>query len=63
MRRIIASCLVIAFGVALALNLAYFWTDGGVYIYEDNRVILIIESAMAVGIIGFGIMRLVNTFR
>ena len=62
-RRTIASCLILALAVILGLHLAYFSTNGGVYIYEDNRVILAIEWVMTVGIFGFGIMRLWNTFR
>ena len=62
-RRVIASCLVISLGVILCYHFALFWIHGGVYIHEPNTVILVIESAGAVGIVGFGLMRLVNTFR
>jgi hypothetical protein len=59
LRDIIASCLVIALGAILALNFAFFWLYGGVFIYESNKVILSIETAMSVAIFGFGIERLI----
>jgi hypothetical protein len=58
LRDIIASCLVIALGVILALNFAFFWLYGGVFIYESNKAVLSIETAMSVAIFGFGIERL-----
>jgi len=54
----IASCLIIALGAILALHFTLFWLYGGVFIHETNRVILIIETAMSVAIIGFGVERL-----
>jgi len=59
LRDIIASCLVIALGAILALNFAFFWLYGGVFIYESNKVILSIETAMSLAIFGFGIERLI----
>jgi hypothetical protein len=58
LRDTIASCLVIALGAILALNFAFFWLYGGVFIYESNKVVLSIETAMSVAIFGFGIERL-----
>lgn len=57
----IASCLVIALGVILALHFVFFWLYGGVFIHESNKVILSIETAMSVVIFSFGIERLLSS--
>ena len=56
----IASCLVIALGIILAVHFAMFWIYGGVFIHESNTIILIIETAMSVAIVGFGLERLIT---
>jgi hypothetical protein len=33
---------------------------GGVFIYEGNKVVLLMESLMSFAIVGFGIERLIN---
>jgi len=60
LRDVIASCLIIALGLILALNFAFFWLYGGVFIYESNKIVLSIETAMSVAIFGFGIERLLS---
>jgi hypothetical protein len=54
MSRIIAGSLVIALGIILLLHYIYFWIFGGVWIYEANRVGLVLETIMAVAILWFG---------
>ena len=56
----IASCLVIALGIILAVHFAMFWIYGGVFIHESNTIILIIETAMSIAIVGFGLERLIT---
>ena len=56
----IASCLVIALGIILAVHFAMFWIYGGVFIYESNKIILIVETAMSIAIMGFGLERLIS---
>ncbi len=62
LRNIIAFSLVIALGIILAVHFALFWVYGGVFIYEDNRVILVIETIMSLSIIAFGIERFVSLY-
>jgi hypothetical protein len=57
-KDVIASCLVIALGIILVLHFALFWVYGGVYIYESNKVILLLETIMSIAILGFGVERL-----
>ena len=59
-KDILASCLVISLGIILVLHLALFWAWGGVYIYESNKVILLLETVMGIGILGFGVQRLLT---
>ena len=56
----VASCLVIALGIILAVHFVMFWIHGGVFIYESNKIILIIETAMSIAIMGFGLERLIS---
>jgi hypothetical protein len=60
-RDVIAYCLVISLGIILAIHFVMFWVYGGVFIYEDNKTILILETMMSVAIFGFGIERLLNS--
>lgn len=55
-----ASCLVIALGIILAVHFAMFWIYGGVFVYESNKAILIVETAMSIAIMGFGVERLIS---
>ena len=57
-KDVIASCLVIALGIILVIHFAFFWVYGGVYIYESNKVILLLETVMSITILGFGVERL-----
>ncbi len=63
MREVAAHCLVIALGVILAVNFVLFWLYGGLFIYESNRAILLMETALSVAIIGLGTERLVDYVR
>lgn len=60
MKDVIASCLVISLGIILAVHFALFWAYGGVLIYEDNKIILLIETVMSLAILGFGVERLLS---
>jgi len=60
LKDVIASCLVISLGIILAVHFALFWAYGGVLIYEDNKIILLIETVMSLTILGFGIERLLS---
>ena len=61
LKEVMASCLVIALGVILIIHFALFWIYGGVFIYENNKVILALETLMSITIIGFGFERLLST--
>ena len=60
-KDVIASCLVISLGIILVMHFILFWIYGGVFIYENNKIILLGETIMSVAIIGFGIERLLTT--
>ncbi|MEE8373305.1 MAG: hypothetical protein V3R87_06305 [Dehalococcoidia bacterium] len=62
LRNVVASSLVLALGIILVVHFALFWMYGGVFIYEDNKVILTLETIMSVSILGFGIERLVASY-
>lgn len=61
LKEVISSCLVVALGLILIIHFTLFWIYGGVFIYEHNKIILALETLMSVGIIGFGIERLIST--
>ena len=61
LKEIMAYCLVVALGLILIIHFALFWIYGGVFIYEHNKIILALETLMSIGIIGFGIERLIST--
>lgn len=61
LKEIVSSCLVIALGIILIVHFTLFWIYGGVFIYENNKVILTLETLMSVTIIGFGFERLLST--
>ena len=60
LKEIMAYCLVLALGLILIIHFTLFWLYGGVFIYEHNKIILTLETLMSVGIIGFGIERLIS---
>ncbi len=62
LKNVVASSLVLALGIILVVHFALFWMYGGVFIYEDNKVILTIETVMSVFILAFGIERLVASY-
>ena len=61
LKEIMAYCLVVALGLILIIHFTLFWIYGGVFIYEHNKVILTLETLMSIGIICFGIERLIST--
>ena len=61
LKDVIASSLVIALGIILIVHFTLFWIYGGVFIYESNKIILALETAMSITIIGFGFERLIST--
>lgn len=61
LKNVVASSLVIALGVILIVHFAMFWIYGGVFIYENNRIILAVETVMSIAILSFGIERLVSS--
>lgn len=61
LKEIMAYCLVVALGLILIIHFTLFWIYGGVFIYEHNKIILALETIMSIGIIGFGIERLIST--
>ncbi len=62
LRNMIAFSLVVALGIILSVHFALFWIYGGVFIYEDNKVILVLETLMSLSIIVFGIERFVSLY-
>ena len=63
LKNVLAANLVIALGVILIIHFTLFWMHGGVFIYENNKIILSIETVMSLAILAFGVERLVNTAR
>jgi hypothetical protein len=61
LKEVISSCLVVSLGLILIIHFTLFWIYGGVFIYEHNKIILALETIMSIGIIGFGIERLIST--
>lgn len=57
------SSLVLAGGVAFLLHLILLWRHGSVVITEPRKPILVIETLLAVGIIGYGLKGLAKTVR
>jgi len=60
-KETIAYCLVIAFGLVLIFHFTLLWIGGGIFIHEQNKIILALETIMSISIIGFGIERLIST--
>jgi hypothetical protein len=61
LKATLASCLVIALGLILAIHFTLFWIYGGVFIYESNKVLLSIETTMSFTILGFGMERFISS--
>lgn len=55
------SSLVLAGGIAFLLHLVLLWRDGSIVITEPRKPILVIETLVAVGIIGYGLKGLAKT--
>jgi len=60
-KDVIASCLIISLGIILVGHFILFWIYGGVFIYENNKIVLFAETIMSIAILGFGIERLLTT--
>jgi len=60
-KDIAASCLIIALGIILVVHFALFWVYGGVFIYESNKAVLLLETVMSIAILGFGVERLLTS--
>lgn len=54
--------LILAFGTILIIHLIIFWIKGGVFIYEDNKAILTLETIMGVAILVYGLKCVYNLF-
>jgi hypothetical protein len=61
LKDVIAYCLVISLGLILAVHFALFWIYGGVFIYENNKVVLVLETVMSIAILCFGLERLIHS--
>lgn len=61
LKDVIAYCLVISLGLILAVHFALFWIYGGVFIYENNKVVLALETIMSLAILCFGLERLIHS--
>ena len=53
----------LCFGVFTLYLFAGLWTNGGLFMYEDNLIIRGIETAMAVGFVLFGVWGVVYLLR
>ena len=62
-KNMIAAILIITLGIILVVHFTLFWIYGGVFIHESNKLILSIETAMGVAILGFGIERFISYAR
>ena len=58
MREIIGDLLIIALGIILIVHFILFWFYGWIFVGETNKIILGVETAMAVGVLALGIERL-----
>ena len=60
-------CLLalIAFAMAsfLLLNFGFIWAYGTFYIYESSKLVLILETAMMVSILGFSSFCMIEQLR
>jgi hypothetical protein len=61
LKNVLAASLVIALGIILIIHFSLFWMYGGVFIYESNKITLVLETLMSVTIIFFGIERLISS--
>lgn len=60
MREIIGDLLIIALGIILILHFILFWFYGWILVGEPSKIILGVETAMAIGVLALGIERLRN---
>ncbi len=63
LREHLGNWLIAAFGIVLLVHFVLFWTSGDVRIFEHNRYVLGVETAMAVLIIVLGVEREVDEYR
>ena len=63
MREIIGDALIIALGLILIVHFGLFWYYGWIRIGEPSRIILGIETVMALAILYLGIDRFRDDIR
>jgi len=63
MREIIGDGLIIALSIILIVHFSLFWMYGWIRVGEPNRIILGVETAMAMAILALGIERFLNDLR
>jgi len=62
--EILANSLILAFGIFAGLIFTGLWLGGGeLWLGEDNKAILSLESLVALSIIAFAIWRTLNFIR
>jgi len=54
-RKLLAGCLVLSFGILCAYIFSLFWIQGPVILTEPNKLILFGETIMSFFIIVFGL--------
>ena len=62
-RELLGDCLIIAFGLLMALIFTGLWIAGEVTLYEDILWIKVLESVVVVGIIILGIERVIKDIK
>jgi len=62
LRKCLLSVLAVGMGTCLLSNFISIWIFGKYYIYESNRLILVIETLMMVIIIAFSLFSLFSDF-
>ena len=62
-RELLGACLILAFGLLMALIFTGLWIAGEVTFYEDILWIKVLESVLVVGIIILGIERIIEDIK
>ena len=55
LRKFLAGCLVLSFGILCTYIFSLFWIQGPVILTEPNKLILFAETIMSLFIIVFGL--------
>jgi hypothetical protein len=61
LQKLLAGCLVLAFGIILVYIFSLFWIQGPVILTEPNKLVLFGETIMSSCIIAFGVRLLIRT--